>query len=99
MRAQGGPAPSPPASPCRGRVTHGVHVAPDVLVPDVLAPGLLPGPDSRGTQPLGVYRTGSFTGPSHCSLGPGMRDEPPARPKRAHVQKESLVYPRHREGE
>lgn len=99
VRAQGGPAPSPSASPHRGRVTRGVHVAPDVLVPDVLAPALLPVPDSWGTQPLRVYRTMSFTGPSCRSLGRGMREEPPARPKRARVQKESLVYLRHREGE
>lgn len=58
---------------------------PGVLVPDILVPGLLMGPDSRGTQPLRVHRTVSFTGPSHGSLGPGMREEPPARPKRARL--------------
>ena len=55
------------------------------------------GPHLPGTQPLGVYRTVSFTGPLWRSLGPDMREEPPVHPKRACVQKESLIYLRHRE--
>lgn len=54
VRAQRGLAPSPSPSPCQGKMTHSVHVAPDVLVPSVLAPVLLPGPDSGAHSPSGL---------------------------------------------
>ena len=51
-----------------------MHGLPDVLLPQCPGACTASGPHLPGTQPLGVYRTVSFTGPLWRSLGPDMRE-------------------------